>query len=176
MKKVAYRCWWLTGLVLAVVGLAVFLGACSGNNAPSAQVALDTAAPPAAPVAAPAGTSATVNQTLCPVTGEAIDKNQFVDYQGRRVYFCCPMCVDTFRGDPAKYLAILDGQQPAATSGMAGMTGNTPATPAPAAAHSGHTHGGTATTGMYTCSMHPEVVANAPGNCPKCGMNLVPKH
>ena len=26
----------------------------------------------------------------------------------------------------------------------------------------------------YTCSMHPEVVRDAPGNCPKCGMTLVP--
>ena len=28
----------------------------------------------------------------------------------------------------------------------------------------------------YTCSMHPEVVQDAPGNCPKCGMKLVEKH
>ena len=26
----------------------------------------------------------------------------------------------------------------------------------------------------YTCPMHPEVIANHPGNCPKCGMKLVP--
>src|SRR5947208_9113461 len=26
----------------------------------------------------------------------------------------------------------------------------------------------------YTCLMHPEVVTNHPGNCPKCGMKLVP--
>ena len=26
----------------------------------------------------------------------------------------------------------------------------------------------------YTCLMHPEVVADQPGNCPKCGMKLVP--
>jgi hypothetical protein len=26
----------------------------------------------------------------------------------------------------------------------------------------------------YTCSMHPEVIADKPGNCPKCGMTLVP--
>jgi hypothetical protein len=26
----------------------------------------------------------------------------------------------------------------------------------------------------YTCPMHPEVVADRPGNCPKCGMKLVP--
>ena len=27
----------------------------------------------------------------------------------------------------------------------------------------------------YTCPMHPEVVADQPGRCPKCGMKLVPK-
>ena len=26
----------------------------------------------------------------------------------------------------------------------------------------------------YTCPMHPDVVANHPGNCPKCGMKLTP--
>src|SRR5437667_8580397 len=26
----------------------------------------------------------------------------------------------------------------------------------------------------YTCSMHPEVITDHPGNCPKCGMKLVP--
>ncbi|MBH8571371.1 hypothetical protein KB206_20935 [Microvirga sp. STS02] len=27
----------------------------------------------------------------------------------------------------------------------------------------------------YTCTMHPEVIANEPGKCPKCGMDLVKK-
>jgi hypothetical protein len=26
----------------------------------------------------------------------------------------------------------------------------------------------------YTCPMHPEVVSDKPGRCPKCGMDLVP--
>jgi hypothetical protein len=29
--------------------------------------------------------------------------------------------------------------------------------------------------GKYTCTMHPEVVKDAPGSCPKCGMKLVEK-
>jgi uncharacterized paraquat-inducible protein A len=30
-------------------------------------------------------------------------------------------------------------------------------------------------TVQYTCSMHPEVVQDKPGDCPKCGMKLVEK-
>lgn len=38
-------------------------------------------------------------------------------------------------------------------------------------AHAGHAHdaGG---SGAYTCPMHPEVISDASGKCPKCGMNL----
>lgn len=28
---------------------------------------------------------------------------------------------------------------------------------------------------LYTCVMHPEVISDKPGKCPKCGMELVPK-
>jgi Cu(I)/Ag(I) efflux system membrane fusion protein len=34
---------------------------------------------------------------------------------------------------------------------------------------------GSAHVHTYTCTMHPEVVQNTPGNCPKCGMKLVHK-
>jgi Cu(I)/Ag(I) efflux system membrane fusion protein len=27
----------------------------------------------------------------------------------------------------------------------------------------------------YTCTMHPEIHSDKPGNCPKCGMELVQK-
>ena len=30
-------------------------------------------------------------------------------------------------------------------------------------------------TAKYTCPMHPEVVKDKPGDCPKCGMKLVEK-
>ena len=28
---------------------------------------------------------------------------------------------------------------------------------------------------QYTCPMHPEVLTDKPGSCPKCGMDLVKK-
>jgi len=30
-------------------------------------------------------------------------------------------------------------------------------------------------TSVYTCPMHPEVIQDHPGNCPKCNMKLVKK-
>jgi hypothetical protein len=37
-----------------------------------------------------------------------------------------------------------------------------------------HNHSQEHEAQKYTCPMHPEVVANQPGNCPKCGMKLTP--
>ncbi len=40
--------------------------------------------------------------------------------------------------------------------------------------HGTHEHKMTTTKGVkYTCTMHPEVVMDKPGKCPKCGMTLV---
>ena len=38
-----------------------------------------------------------------------------------------------------------------------------------------HSHPANATAESYTCPMHPEIVYNTPGKCPKCGMDLTPK-
>ena len=29
-------------------------------------------------------------------------------------------------------------------------------------------------TPQFTCSMHPEIIKDVPGTCPKCGMTLIP--
>ncbi|MEW6356261.1 MAG: YHS domain-containing protein [Planctomycetota bacterium] len=47
-------------------------------------------------------------QENCPVMGGKIDKGVFVDYKGRRVYFCCPGCPEKFRAEPEKYLKKLE--------------------------------------------------------------------
>jgi YHS domain-containing protein len=46
-------------------------------------------------------------QTTCPVMGGAIDKKVYTDYKGKRIYFCCPGCIATFKKDPEKYLKVL---------------------------------------------------------------------
>lgn len=44
-------------------------------------------------------------QKTCPVSGETIDKSKFVDFEGRRVYFCCNQCLKDFNKDPQKFLS-----------------------------------------------------------------------
>jgi YHS domain-containing protein len=46
-------------------------------------------------------------QTICPVMGQKIDKKYYVDYKGKRVYFCCEGCPATFNADPEKYMKKL---------------------------------------------------------------------
>ncbi len=43
-------------------------------------------------------------QTLCPVMGGAVNKMYFIEYQGKKVYFCCPGCEEVFLKDPEKYM------------------------------------------------------------------------
>ena len=37
-----------------------------------------------------------------------------------------------------------------------------------------HDHDGEASTQMWTCSMHPQIMQPEPGDCPICGMDLIP--
>ncbi len=55
------------------------------------------------------------SQTTCPVMGGTINKELYADYEGKRVYFCCPYCDGEFKKDPQKYLDKLkeQGQEPA---------------------------------------------------------------
>jgi Cu+-exporting ATPase len=74
-----------------------------------------------------------------------------VEHAGHTYYFCSAHCAQKFNAEPERYAG-----KPA------------------------HTHHRAATAaqplakGKYTCPMHPEVVKDGPGSCPKCGMALVP--
>jgi len=56
-------------------------------------------------------------QTKCPVMRGKIDEKFFVDYKGKRIYFCCSGCIEEFNKDPAKYLKKMEeeGVTPAKT-------------------------------------------------------------
>jgi len=68
-----------------------------------------------------------------------------LEHGGRSWFFCSEHCREAFRADPGKYLGTTS--------------------PAPAAS----------TGARYACPMHPEVVRDAPGDCPICGMALEPE-
>ena len=76
------------------------------------------AAPDPAPAPAPNATSHAPSthqeqdklpeNKVCPVMGNDVDPDVFVDYKGRRIGFCCPGCDTLFLKNPAKYLKIID--------------------------------------------------------------------
>ena len=84
-----------------------------------------------------------------PVCGMTVDldhpKGGRVLYEGREIGFCSPNCRAKFEANPRRFLAPKKAE---------------PA-PAPGA--------------EWTCPMHPEIVRNAPGSCPICGMALEPR-
>jgi YHS domain-containing protein len=59
-------------------------------------------------VAAKDQVAAAIEQKTCPVMdGNPIDQNIFVEYKGKKVYFCCADCKAKFLANPEQYLAKL---------------------------------------------------------------------
>jgi YHS domain-containing protein len=92
---------------VALAGLAFFSG-CKKEPpaAQQTQPAQQTHAQEQAPADQPPVEAVTA-QTTCPVMGGAINKTIFVEYQGKKVYFCCQGCPETFLANPEKYVAKL---------------------------------------------------------------------
>ena len=90
--------------VVAVLGVGIFLAGCKETEEGGAGASAGASAGAAASAVEPGGA---VAQTVCPVMGEAIDKNFFVDYGGQRIYFCCSMCVEKFQANPEAYMKNL---------------------------------------------------------------------
>jgi YHS domain-containing protein len=57
-------------------------------------------------VAASIGEQA-VEQKICPVLGNPINKDVYTEYKGKKVYFCCPACKPEFEKNPEKYISKL---------------------------------------------------------------------
>lgn len=49
-------------------------------------------------------------QTTCPVMGGKINKAQYADAKGKRIYVCCPGCIGKIKADPDKYIKQLEKQ------------------------------------------------------------------
>lgn len=51
------------------------------------------------------------NQTLCPVSGEKVNKAVFVDFNGKRIYFRCNGCKSAFLKSPERYAVKLKAME-----------------------------------------------------------------
>ena len=51
--------------------------------------------------------SAAIEQTTCPIMGNPINKDIFIEHKGKKVYFCCAGCKEEFEKEPEKYIAKL---------------------------------------------------------------------
>ncbi len=79
------------------------------------------------------------------------------EYNGHTYYFCSDHCRKKFDATPEAYTT--KGDRTETTTDRMEPPEN-------------RTENGTAT---YTCPMHPEIVQDEPGSCPKCGMALEPR-
>ena len=118
-----------------------------------------------------------------PVCGMTVDPDSAAgsyEYKGRAYYFCSTQCLHKFRDDPERFL-----NQPAKS--MMEPVGiqrprtqyplnNPVATTTPAGLPVWGPRSAPGSDKItYTCPMHPEVVSDAPGACPICGMALEPR-
>ena len=55
-----------------------------------------------------------VPQKTCPVMGNPINQELYVDHEGKRIYVCCEACISQVKENPEKYIEKLKemGEKP----------------------------------------------------------------
>jgi Cu+-exporting ATPase len=121
--------------------------------------------------------SEAVIDPVCGMTVEPDSAAGSYEYEDKTYYFCSAHCLEKFRKDPDAFLARpqatmtqLVGIQRAKS--QAEENNQMPSTPGSDRALD---IGAGTLDSIYTCPMHPEVVRQAPGSCPICGMALEPR-
>ncbi|HEU5397519.1 MAG TPA: efflux RND transporter periplasmic adaptor subunit, partial [Verrucomicrobiae bacterium] len=116
--------------------------------------------------------------TLVPVTPGALETLQ---PGGKVLYYTCPMPEHNYihSNKPGKCpvcgMTLIPVMGPAERNPAIESSNNPAAPTAPAASGSTNHAAATAPAAkqLYTCVMHPDIVSDKPGKCPKCGMTLV---
>ena len=94
----------------------------------------------------PSAAAATVKDPVCGMSVDPATGKHHCGHGGKTYYFCSDGCLRKFQADPESFLS---------------------------AAHKDESESLPKGT-QYTCPMHPEIVRDAPGDCPICGMALEP--
>ena len=104
----------VAGVVFALLVGLIFLAGCEKEEpavqqAPPVEQATAAAGHPSAehPTAEHPTVEAVTAQEMCPIMDAPINKALFVEYQGKKVYFCCPGCKEKFLANPDQYVAKL---------------------------------------------------------------------
>ena len=108
----------LVFLALAATALlGVLISGCGQASSPTSDSTATSSASKAAPQVEPVSFTNEKGEILCPVTGDVIaDRSKAVghqDFEGKRYYFCCAGCPETFAKNPGKYAegkAIASGE------------------------------------------------------------------
>src|SRR5664280_740734 len=90
-----------------------------------------------------------ITDPVCKMTIEEEDAAATSSYKGKMYHFCSTHCKQSFENSPEAYLvAAVDDRKKEQAGGKPKVE--------------------------WTRPMHPEIIRDAPGNCPKCGMSLEP--
>jgi Cu+-exporting ATPase len=98
----------------------------------------------------------TATDPVCSMTVDPAAAAGSVTHNGTTYYFCSRHCLEKFRADPDRYTSLKAAPEEHACC------------------HAEHAPPPAAVGVQYTCPMHPEIIRDGPGTCPKCGMALEP--